>query len=86
MPTTNGQENPPSTNHGQSSQQDNSSTATPGEDTRSSQSQNNTSTNGQGPAGDPINLGDHLRDTFEPTEEEKRLWQGGSNNSNSNQG
>jgi hypothetical protein len=84
MPTANSQENSTSTNHGQSGQQDNLNTATPGGDTHNCQAQNSTSTNGQEPTDGPINLSDHMRDTFVPTEEEKQIWKGGSNNSNSN--
>jgi len=83
MPTANSQEDPTSTNHEHSGQP---STATPGGGNQSSQAQNSTGANGQEPAAGPINLGDHMRDTFVPTEEEKQLWQRGSNNSNSNQG
>lgn len=83
MSAANSQENT-STNHGQSGQQDNLNMTTPGGDTRNCQAQNSTSTNGQEPASGPINLSDHMQETFELTEEEKRLWQAGSNNSKNN--
>lgn len=80
MPTANSQEDSTSTNHEQSGQP---SMVTPGGGNQSSQARNSTSTDSQEPADGPINLDDYMTETFVPTEEEKRLWQRGSNNSDS---
>lgn len=81
MPTANSQGNSTSTNRNQSGQPSTTAAATGG-DTRDHGAQNSTNTTSAGASSAPVILSNYLK-PHEATEEEKRLWDGGSNTTRS---